>query len=70
MQQAIHVVQNCRAGEQTSHWNKTNKGNYHLKLCVFCLSCPRATFALEHGGFVPHEWLAGIFKTLEESLHV
>ena len=22
---------------------------------VFCLSCPRATFALQHGGFVPHE---------------
>ena len=31
---AIHVVQNCHAGEQKSHWDKTNKGNYHLKLCM------------------------------------
>ena len=27
-------------------------------LYVFCLSCPSATFALQHGGFVPREWLA------------
>ena len=25
---------------------------------VFGLSCPSATFALQHGGFVPSEWLA------------
>ena len=25
---------------------------------VFCLSCPSATFALQHGGFVLREWLA------------
>ena len=25
---------------------KTNKGNYHLKSCVFCLPCVMATFAL------------------------
>ena len=24
---------------------------------VFCLSCPSATFAHQHGGFVPREWL-------------
>ena len=23
-----------------------------------CLSCPSATFALQHGSFVPREWLA------------
>ena len=23
-----------------------------------CLSCPSATFALQHAGFVPREWLA------------
>ena len=28
----IHVVQNCRAGELKSHWDKTNKENYHLIL--------------------------------------
>ena len=35
---------NGHDGEQKSHWDKTNEGNYHLKLCMFsCLSCPRAT---------------------------
>ena len=34
LQLAIHVVQNRRAGEQKSHWEKTNKENYHLKLCM------------------------------------
>ena len=33
LQPAIHVVQNLRAGEQKSHWDKTNKENYHFKLC-------------------------------------
>ena len=32
LQLAIHVVQNRRAGEQTSHWDKTNRENYHLQL--------------------------------------
>ena len=27
---------------------------------VFCLSCPSATFVLQCGGFVPHEWLAAM----------
>ena len=32
-QLAIHVVQNHRAGEEKSQWNKTtNKGKYHLKI--------------------------------------
>ena len=31
---AIHVVQNRRVGEQKSHWDKTNKENYYLKLCM------------------------------------
>ena len=32
-------------------------GNFH------CLSCPSATFALQHASFVPREWLAanGLF---------
>ena len=30
----IYVVQNRRAGEQESHWDKTNKENYNLKLCM------------------------------------
>ena len=64
LQLAIHVVQNRRAGGQKSHWDKTNKENYHFKLCMsFCLSCPSATFVLQRGGFVVREWLAakGLF---------
>ena len=34
LQLAILVVQNRHTGTQTSHWDKTNKGNYHLKLCM------------------------------------
>ena len=63
MQLVIHVVQNRLNEEQKSHWEKTNKEIYLLKLCVFCLSCASATFALQRGGFVPREWLAakGLF---------
>ena len=53
---AIHVVQNPRAGEQKSPWDKTNKGHYHLTFMnAVCLRCP---CGLQHGGFVPREWLA------------
>ena len=31
LQLAIHVVQNHHAGMQKSHWDKTDKGNYHKK---------------------------------------
>jgi len=36
----------------------------------FYLSCPRATFALQDGCFVPREWLAakGLFKSTFETL--
>ena len=34
------------------------KGKSPFKIMyAFCLSCPGATFALQHDGFVPHEWL-------------
>ena len=33
-QVSIDVVQNRHIGTQTSHWDKTNNGNYHLELCV------------------------------------
>ena len=33
LQLVIHVVQNRRAEEQTSPWDKTEE-NYHLKLCL------------------------------------
>ena len=49
LQLAIHVVQNCHAGEQQKAYIILN-GNF------LCLSCPRATFALQYSGFVPREW--------------
>ena len=32
-------------------------------MCAFCWSCPSATFASQHGDFVPREWQAakGLF---------
>ena len=60
LQLAIHVAQNRHAGEQKSQWDKTNKGNYHLKLCTsFICSVPVRLLLsiMEHGGFLPREWL-------------
>ena len=34
------------------------KANIILDNNCLCLSCPSVTFALQHGGFVPREWLA------------
>ena len=45
LQLTIHVVQNRHAGEQKSHWDKTNKGNYHLELCM-------PLFVLSHCDFL------------------
>ena len=41
-----------------------------IKDCCY-LSCPSATFALQHGGFVPREWLAakGLFTIFTEIDH-
>ena len=58
LQLAIHVVQNHHAGEQKSLWDKTTKRHTILNGNFLCLSCPSATFALQHGGCVPREWLA------------
>ena len=56
LQLAIHVVQNCHAGEQQKAYIILN-GNF------LCFSCRSATFALQYSGFVPREWLAakGLF---------
>ena len=35
----------------------------------FCLSCPSATFASQHGGFVPREWKAAKGLLRRHSLH-
>ena len=47
LQLAIYVVQNLHAGGQKWHWDKTNEGNYHLKLCVpfVCLVPVRLSLA-------------------------
>ena len=53
-QVSIDVVQNRHIGTQTSHWDKTNNGNYHLELCVPFVGL--TTFACQYAGFVPHGW--------------
>ena len=58
LQLAIHVVQNRRAGEQKSHWNKTNKENYLYKLCMSFVCLVPVRLALQRGSFAPREWLA------------
>ena len=34
LQLAIYMVQDRYAGMQKSHWDKADKENYHLKLCM------------------------------------
>ena len=59
LQLAIHVIQNRHAGEQKSHWDKTNEANYYLKLCMpFVGLAPVQLFLSSVAGFLPHEWLA------------
>ena len=38
-------------------------------MVISCLSCPSATFALQHGGFVPREWIPakGLFRLREHT---
>ena len=48
LQLAIHVA----LGQDKQKADIILYGNF------LCLSSPSATFALQHGGFVPHEWLA------------
>ena len=36
---------------------------------AFCWSCPSATFASQHGGFVPREWKAAKGLLRRHSLH-
>ena len=55
---AIRVVQNRRAGEKVALGpDKQRKLPFKITF-VSCLSCSSVTFALQHGGFVPREWLA------------
>ena len=45
---------------------KTYTGEYIIVNGNFlCLSCPSATFALQHGGFVPREWPAAKGRSVQ-----
>ena len=39
-------------------WTRQTKEITIYNYDAFYLSCPSATFALQHGGVVPREWLA------------
>ena len=52
----IHMVQNCHGDEEGTHWDKAEKGLTSFKHGdFFCLSCPGASLAPQHGSFVPRE---------------
>ena len=57
LQLAIHVVPPCWRAKVALGQDK-QKTYIILNGNFLCLSCPGATFALQHGGFVPREWLA------------
>ena len=54
LQLAIHVVQNRRAGEQKSHWDKTNKESYHFKLCMSFVCLVPVQLLLSNVGVLYH----------------
>ena len=47
------VSHSCHSGTR-----RQTKGTHNLNGNFLCLSSPSATFPLQHGGFVPCEWLA------------
>ena len=69
------VSHSCGSG------TRQTKGTHNLNGNFLCLSSPSATFALQHGGYVPREWLAAkgllvayttchpTHQTLHASLH-
>ena len=62
-QLAIHMVQNRHAGEQNSHWDKTDKGNYHLKLCMCLFVLSQCYFCSPAGQFCT-TWMASCKKPI------
>ena len=55
---AIRVVQNRHAGEKVALGPDKQSELPFKIMFVSCLSCSSATFVLQHGAFVPREWLA------------
>ena len=63
-------------GAKPPCWDaKVALGQDKQKACIIlngnflCLSCPSATFASQHGGFVPREWKAAKGLLRQHSLH-
>ena len=52
LQLVSHVVQKHLAGEQETHWDKTNKELTSSQMVIVCLSCPSAFLAHQHDVFV------------------
>ena len=50
----------CWRAVQETQWEKTNKANYNFKWYeLFACSSISASLTLQHGGFVPRDWLGG-----------
>ena len=53
------MVQNAPCWREKRALGQDKQSKLQFKIMyVFCLSFPRATFALQHDGFVPRDWLA------------
>jgi len=52
------VVQDRQARAKVAQEQDQQKAYIILNGNFFCLSCPSETFALQHSGFAPCEWLA------------
>ena len=57
LQLAIQVVPNRHAGEKKSYWDKINKGNYYLELCMPLFVLSQCDFCSPAGRFCT-TWMA------------
>ena len=56
---SIHVVQNRQVLDaKVALWQDQQKAYIILNGNFLCLSSPSATFASQHGSFIPREWKA------------
>ena len=55
LQLVSHVVQNRHVGEQQTHWEKTNKEDYHFNDVSSLLVLSQCVLCSQHGCFVLRE---------------
>ena len=64
LQLVIHVVQIRPAGKEKSHWDKTNKENYHFKFRMSFVCILKSLIMREKGAnFLTFKGRGGRFQT-------